>query len=164
MADTEVRREAVQRRLLGWGLSCPLIFPGTDIGRDLQIVNGDFEQVSGTANLEQDLQVALTTLLGSDLFNVGFGFDGLRAIAEETNYLLIRERVRIAMIQVLKRDNRIARILDVKIEDGRGQLDRPIMNSTDAPLGVRQLDVHVTFETISGDETQLGITKVTTHG
>ena len=42
-------------------------------------------RVEAIDNLAQSLAVALTTALGSDVFNTDFGFDGLNALVEETD-------------------------------------------------------------------------------
>jgi phage baseplate assembly protein W len=158
--------QQLRRRILGWGLACDPIYPGLDLGQDLKMTvdtNGrrDFARVEAMDNLSQSLEFALTTLLGSDIFNTRFGFDGLNALVEETNPVLMRERVRIAIIQVLRQDPRIRRIVDLKLLDAR--LDRPDA-STDNNLSPeerlerwRTLDVRVVFETISGDETSINL-------
>lgn len=155
MIDIEREQQLLRRRLLGWGLICKPILPGIDLGRDLRLVAGlkglDFARVEGIENLHQDLSIALTTLLGSDIFNIEFGFDGLNALAEETNPIMLRERVRIAVIQLLRKDPRIRRIVDVKLEDG--QLEIPVPGS-------RELNVHVVFETVSGEQARVAIGKV----
>jgi phage baseplate assembly protein W len=155
MADPDLDRRAVRDRALGTGLQCDLITPGIDVGRDLVLTrtagNLDLQRVQGTDNLGQVLAVALTTLLGSDVFNTRFGFDGIRAMAEETNAVLLRERIRVAVIQVLRAEPRIRRILDVKLDGG--QLDP-------APAGSRELDIRVEFETIAGDRADLDFGKV----
>jgi phage baseplate assembly protein W len=111
----------------------------------------DFEQVVGIDNLTQSLAITLTTLLGSDLFNTQFGFDGLNALVEETNPLLMRERIRVAIIQLLRKEPRVRRIVDIKLDDGR----------LDAPLpGSRELDVRVVFEAQSGDQASVDLGKV----
>jgi phage baseplate assembly protein W len=146
MIDAEREREILRRRLLGHGLACTPV-SSVDPGRDLELVAGqhglDLARVSGVDNLGQALQIALTTLLGSDVFNTEFGFDGLNALVRETDPILLRERVRIAVIQVLRRDPRIRRIVDVKLGDGR--LEAPVP-------GDRALDVRVLFETVTGDQ------------
>jgi phage baseplate assembly protein W len=143
-------REALQKRLLGWSAACDLIQPGADIGRDLRLEAGpnglDLARIDGVANLDQSLSIALTTLLGSDIFNTQFGFDGLNALVEETNPVMVRERVRISVIQTLRRDARIRRIIDVKLEDGR--LERP---------DTRELDVRVAFEVQTGDQLNVAV-------
>jgi len=148
MTIREQEQELLRGRLLGRGAALPLIEPdGSDLGRDLMLAPNatggrDLAFAQGVPCLAQDLSVALTTLRGSDLFNTEFGFDGVRALAEETNPLLVRERVRVAVIRVLQADSRVRRIADVKFEDER--LDRP------AAGGSRTLRVRVVFETVTG--------------
>ena len=147
--DPEREREILRRRLLGQGLACRP-FSSFALGRDLELIAGprgfDLRQVSGIDNLGQALEIALTTLLDSDVFNTEFGFDGLNALATETDPILLRERVRIAVIQVLRRDPRVRRIVDVKLGDGR--LEAPA-------AGSRELDVKVVFETVTADQSTI---------
>jgi phage baseplate assembly protein W len=155
MADADHEREVVQRRVLGFSLSCPQIAPGTDLGRDLEMEQRDsgldFARVEKVDALAQSLEIALTTALGSDIFNTEFGFDGLNALAEGSSPVMTRERVRISVIDVLKKDPRVRDILDVKLEDDR--LDSP-------PPGTRTLDVRVAFETLSGDPVTVDLGRV----
>lgn len=155
MADREQERELLRQRLLGTGLACALIAPGLDLGRDLELVAGpngrDLARVTGMDNLGQSLAIALTTRLGSDIFNTGFGFDGLNALAEETDPIIARERVRIAVIQVLRKDPRVRRIVDIKLEDGRLE---PIR------AGSRELNVRVVFETVAGNQATVDLGRV----
>jgi len=157
--------QQLRRRILGWGLACDPIYPGLDLGQDLKMTAGsngkDFARVEAMDNLSQSLEIALTTLLGSDIFNTQFGFDGLNALVEEINPILIRERVRISIIQVLRQDPRIRRIVDLKLLDAR--LDPPNANA-DNNLSPeerlerwRTMDVRVVFETISGDENSINL-------
>src|SRR5687768_4441507 len=117
MPDQDHERQLLRDRVLGWAPACdPIDQPAGaaggplgvltgrgDLGRDLRLAAGpngrDLARVRGLDNLAQSLAIALTTLLGSDLFNTEFGFDGLNALVEETSPLLTRERVRVAVIQ-----------------------------------------------------------------
>jgi hypothetical protein len=152
MADETSDRGLRRRRLLGRGLACPLIEPGADVGRDLVLAAGpaglDLAVLSGAGNLDQCLAVAVTTVLGSDVFNAEFGFDGLAAMVEETDPVLVRERVRVSLIRLLGRDARVRRIVDLKLVDGR--LD-PLAADAGSGAGDRALRVHVVFETVAGD-------------
>lgn len=144
----------LQQRLLGTGIACDPIQPGFDVGRDLRLATGeggiDLEAVEGMDNLVQSLEIALTTALGSDVFNTGFGFDGVNALVEETRPLLIRERVRIAAIKTLTADPRVKGIIDLKILDGRLE---PVAGAPAQQSGsARTLAVSVVFETIAGDQ------------
>jgi len=153
--EREQERERVRNRLLGRGLTLKPLDTGAsnggwpDAGLDLELARDtagrrDLTFVSGMDCLVQDLTVALTTALGSDLFNTAFGFDGVRAMAEESNPLLVRERVRVSVIDVLRRETRVRRIVDVKFDDER--LDRPVSAGSS-----RSLRVRVVFETVTGD-------------
>jgi hypothetical protein len=161
-----------QRRILGWGLACPQIYPGADLGRDL-VLNAaptDSAVVEGFDNLAQDLEIALTTALGADPFNVGFGFDGVNAIVEGTDPVLTRERVRVAIIQVLTADPRVRRIIDLKVLDRRLEA----ASTSDADLGAlspderidnwRTVRVQVAFETVSGEQLAVNLGGVMPRG
>lgn len=150
--DPTDREALARRRALGWGLRCDPVFPGVDVGRDLRLRRGpaglDLATVEGVDCLAQDLSVALTTLLGSDVLNTTFGFDGLRAVAEETSPVLVQERLRVAVVSVLSRDPRVRRIVDVKFEDSRLEAPEP---------GNREIGVRVAFETLTDDRVTLDL-------
>ncbi|HEY0987407.1 MAG TPA: hypothetical protein VGD80_10165 [Kofleriaceae bacterium] len=141
---SNARDDQLRQRLLGRGLK--LVALG-DLRCDLAIAKGDLAQVQGIDNLAQALAVAVATPLGGDVFNTDFGFDGLNALADETLPVLQRERVRIAIVQLLRKDARVTRVVDVRLVDGR--LDAPTTGAA------RQLDVRVVFEAISGDRLTL---------
>ena len=149
------------RRSLGWGLRCEAIARGVDIGRDLVLAAEpsagaiDLAATAGAANLTQCLTVALTTALGDDVFDTGFGFDGIRALTEDTSALMVRERVRVAIIRVLKRDPRVRSIVDLKILDRRLDLAGRALDAPDDPDAWRTLRVNVVFETVAGDTNTL---------
>jgi hypothetical protein len=152
--NQEQERKLLRRRLLGWGLACEPAEGPLDIGRDLVFVvregGRDLALVEGMDNLSQVLTTALTTPLGGDVFNVDFGFDGLNALAEETVPVLVQERVRIAIVTLLKKDPRVRRIVDITLEDGR------LAN----PGSARDLNVRVAFETASADTATLTLGRV----
>ena len=154
--NQEQERTLLRRRILGWGLACELVDGSVDIGRDLVLATSatgrDLALVEGMDNLTQVLKTALTPPLGGDVFNVDFGFDGLNALAEETVPVLVQERVRVAIVTLLKKDPRVRRIVDVTLEDGR--LANP------RAAAARELDVRVAFETASADTATLALGKV----
>jgi phage baseplate assembly protein W len=161
VAQQQQQQELVRRAVLGWGLACPEILPGVDLGRDLELVPADdgsvdFALVEGIDNLGQSLTVALTTLLGSDVFNGAYGWDGLNALAEETSPSLVRERVRVSIAQTFTRDPRVRRITDVSLA-GDGGIGQP-------PSGSRELDVQVAFEMATMEQTTLTLGKVVAGG
>jgi phage baseplate assembly protein W len=141
--------DLLRNQLLGRGLALAVF---EDNGRDLKIVAGpdgatDLGFVAGVDNLAQALAVAVTTPLGGDVFNLQFGFDGLNALAEPGSPLVLRERVRVAIVNLLRRDPRVSRVVDVRLLDAR--LDTP------QPGPLRQLEVRVVFETVSADRLTL---------
>jgi len=139
-------RDLQRRRSLGRGLQ---LIPVGDLGRDLTMTadGADFAMVDGVENLAQSLSVAVLTPLGADMFNTAFGFDGLNALVEESAAVMQRERVRVSIVQLLQRDARVRRIVDVRLVDSR--LDAPTTGAA------RELDVRVVFEVTSGDQLTL---------
>lgn len=136
--------------LLGRGLRLEEPTPGLDHSRDLVLTEGpngllDFAWNSGIENLGQCLIIALTTLLGSDPFNTGFGFRGLAALAEEDNPIMQREKIRIGIIELLKKDRRIKRIIDVRFT--QNELD--LLSGSASADSRRTLHIAVQFETIT---------------
>lgn len=92
--------------------------------------------LEGTDNLAQDLAVALLTPLGSDPFNTGFGFDGLRVLSLALGPLLREQLLRVAVIRTLLADNRVADVVDVTL----GPLD-----------AARRQEVRATVRTAAGE-------------
>lgn len=159
--DSAHERRLSRERLLGWSPVCALNAPGVSLGRDLVLEQGpnglDLARATGVDALTQALAVALTTRLGDDIFNTGFGFDGLNALVEEGDAMLARERVRIAVIQVLRKEPRVRRIVDVKLDGG--QLD-PLTAGASDP---RELHITVAFEAISGEQLNLNLGAIGPH-
>lgn len=159
--DLQHEHRLAQERLLGWSPSCLLNAPGVSLGRDLVLASGpnglDLARATGMDALTQALAVALSTRLGDDIFNTSFGFDGLNALVDEPDPILARERIRIAVIQVLRKEPRVRRIVDVKL--GGGQLDIAAQPGADP----RELNVTVAFETVSGEQVNLNLGAVGAH-
>jgi phage baseplate assembly protein W len=152
----------VQARTLGRGLACGETHPGDDIGRDLVLTTGsivDLAMVGGIENLDQCLAIALTTALGSDVFNTGFGFDGLNALIEETNGALVRERVRVAVINVLSSDPRVRSITDLNV-DPSPNASGPDLTLAERIEVWRSLNVAVAFQAITGQQAIVNVGKV----
>jgi hypothetical protein len=160
MTVDEATLQLIRTRLLGWGVAAVPMFPGEHLGHDVEFSEGDLAVVSGMDNLSQDLTLALTTALGADPFNVGYGFDGVRALAEEQNALLARERIRISVIKLLNGDPRIRKILDVKLLDGRLDPLASGQDTVDPDTTRRVLNVRVAFETVTGDQSALDLGEV----
>ena len=106
---------ASARRILGKGLALVATDPGDDIGLDIAFVGGDLACAIGEDALMQDLRVAFCTGLGTDPLNTGFGSDAFAAMAQETDTIVQRERIRVAVIRVLRSDPRVRRVVEVRI-------------------------------------------------
>ncbi len=143
---TSAQLDQLRRRLLGRGIQ---LAPAGDLGRDIEFLpdGTDLATVQGIDNVGQALAVAVLTPLGGDVFNTAFGFDGLSALVDESSPVLQRERVRVSIVQLLQKDARVSRIVDVRLVDAR--LDAPTTGAA------RQLDVTVAFEVTSGDQLTL---------
>lgn len=156
---------ASSSRILGKGLALVPTDPGEDIGLDIAFAGGDLGTVSGMDALTQDLRVALCTGLGTDPLNTAFGSDAFAAIAEETDKLMQRERIRVAIIRVLRADPRITRIVEVRINGERrpfgAEQNADVSTSTDArsPSAERTTELSITavFETALRDLTTIEI-------
>lgn len=173
--NIEREKELLRNRLLGRSPELEHVNPGIGLGLDLKLEktgNGlDLAEAKGIGALSQALRVALTTRLGSDVFNTQFGFDGLNALAEETNSVLMRERIRIAVIQVLRKEPRVRRIIDVKLAGGQLEASPATASGAEDTGAVapgagnsRELSVLVAFETINGDQTEIQLGAMGTHG
>ena len=128
---------ATLQRLFGRGLAADPLFPGLDIGCDLALQPGPngtrLAEHAGADNLAQALRLALTTAYGTLPFSLDYGFDGLNALATETDPRMKQERIRIAVAQTVQRDPRVRRVTDVQV--------------TPSAPGERTLSVSVAFET-----------------
>lgn len=148
-ADDAVRR----RRLLGVGLRADLV-DTRDSARDLALRRTpggvDIDVVLGLDAFTQDLAVGLTTLRGSDPFNVRFGFLGLGPLTEQTSPAIARETLRAAVAQVVAADPRVRRILD--------------LTASPPSPGARSLDITVSFEAISGDTGTVAVSGLASGG
>lgn len=115
MTATLSARDA--RRLLGWGPVTVSAVGDVEQAQDITWADGDLVLDAGLANLRQDLSAALVTALGADPLNPSFGFDGFSALAEEQDKFILRERLRVAVVNTLRRDRRIDRVDQVLIGD-----------------------------------------------
>lgn len=141
MTGTLTDRES--RRLLGWGPKTASVAGDVEQMQDLLWSNGDLALVAGLAALRQDLSAALVTALGSDPLNPAFGFDGFEVIANESDRFLLRERLRVAVVNLLKRDPRVDRVEQVLI--GRAEIEAARAGKTTTPppaaFGVVEIEV-----------------------
>lgn len=142
--DSAARRRA----LLGVGVRADLVSTA-DTARDLVLrttaTGVDVDLVDGVDALCQDLAVGLTTLRGSDPFNLNFGFLGLNPIVQQTSPVLAREGLRSAVVAAVAADPRVRRVVDLSAPTPSGDTVS------------RQLDVTISFEAVSGDPAGLTV-------
>jgi hypothetical protein len=112
--------EELEARYFGKALRLVDVAPDS-LGVDVVFADGENGSVlatdAGTPNLAQDLKVALLTPTGSDMFNVAFGFDGLRVLTEATPPLMTQEMLRLSVLKTIALDARIRRVLDVRLAE-----------------------------------------------
>lgn len=143
MSDTLTDREA--RRLLGWGPATASVAGDMEQAQDVVFANGDLALVEGLAALRQDLSAALTTALGADPLNPAFGFDGFAALAEEQDRVMLRERLRVSVVNLLRRDARIDRVDQVLIGAAEIEAARQGKTASPPPAEYGVVDIEVAF-------------------
>ncbi|HYF90102.1 hypothetical protein [Azospirillum sp.] len=115
-------RKLLERRVLGFGIRTGRIAPDDPTQVDVAFVQVNGKRmlpiVEGAEALAQDLEAAFATGLGTDLLNLGFGFDGLKTIAEEENRAMQSERIRASAAAVLVRDARVRTVVEVTVAAG----------------------------------------------
>jgi hypothetical protein len=108
-----------ERRSLQWGPAIVPIFESAQQYGDIALGPSpggrDLVLAEGVGNLHQQLTAAIVTALGTDPMNVGYGFGGYAAIADETNPIMRREKLRFAVLSVLQADPRVKQVLRVLI-------------------------------------------------
>ncbi|HZW32928.1 MAG TPA: hypothetical protein VFF52_19590 [Isosphaeraceae bacterium] len=103
--------------------------PADPYGRTLLLTSGDLviaggpdgtpdlAMIAGTAELAQGIQVLVGTNLGSDLFNVAFGFDLINTLALPRTMTQMRDLVKLCVVKALSQDPRIRQILTIAFVD-----------------------------------------------
>lgn len=93
-------------------------------GRSLQLLNGDlvFDQndvvtISGRDNFLQAIQIMIETPLGTDIFNINYGFDLLNIISQAQTVGRTRDLIRLNIVKSLSQDNRVREIREVIFDD-----------------------------------------------
>jgi hypothetical protein len=93
-------------------------------GRSLQLVNGDLHftnndlaLIVGRDNFMQGIQVMIDTPLGTDIFNVSYGFDLLNILSQFNNLRFTKELIRLNIVKSLSQDNRVREILEIVFDD-----------------------------------------------
>ncbi|HKO43855.1 MAG TPA: hypothetical protein VJU84_11315 [Pyrinomonadaceae bacterium] len=87
------------------------------IDGDLAFSNNDFALIVDRDNFIQGLQVMIETPMGSDVFNVSYGFDLLNSISAPKSISLIKDLIRLNIVKSLSTDNRVREIKEVVFSD-----------------------------------------------
>ena len=94
------------------------------LGRSLRLVNGDlaisdsdFAAIADRDNFIQALQVMIETPMGSDVFNVSYGFDLLNSISAPQSVSLIKDLIRLNIVKSLSQDDRVREIKEIAFGD-----------------------------------------------
>lgn len=139
------------RAVLGRGLALTPV-PGGEPALDLLWSTGSGGSgagpalVEGADNLAQDLAVALLTPLGSDPFNAGFGFDGLRVLSLALGPAMRKQMLEVAVVRTLLADSRVTDVVDIVLEPldaARRQVVRATVRTvlgTEVPMTLGQVD------------------------
>lgn len=141
-------------RAFGKGLALTPIDATRDIGLDIQFTTPsapdaprDLVVMSGLPVLLQDLTVALSTGLGTDPLNIGFGSGAFEALAEQSDPFMRREAVKVAVIRVLSADPRVRRVLDIRVND----------DPLEAGARRTQMSLTVVFDTILQERASIDV-------
>lgn len=151
MGSSTSLSQRTARKLLGWGVKTAPTALGVEQAQDVVFENGDLAVVSGLDAIGQDLKAAFTTALGADPLNVNFGFDGFSVIANETDKFLLKEKLRISVINLLRHDPRISKIDQVLIGE---EVQEAGINTDKDDYGV--LGIHVVFR-LNGNSERINI-------
>lgn len=94
------------------------------LGRSLRLANGDlaindndFAPIVDRDNFIQALQVMIETPMGSDVFNVSYGFDLLNSISAPQTVSLIKDLIRLNIVKSLSHDDRVREIKEIAFGD-----------------------------------------------
>jgi phage baseplate assembly protein W len=142
--DERDLREDLADRYFGKGMRLASTAPDS-LGLDVVLEEGPSGRrlafVSGGDNLGQDLRVALLTVTGSDVFNVAFGFDGIRVLTGGVEPSMTAEMLRLSVLKTVSLDPRIRRVLDVRMAE--------------TEPGSRHWKVEVELQTVLGEVLEL---------
>jgi phage baseplate assembly protein W len=143
--------EDIQRRYFGKGPLLQAIAPG-EIGMDIVLGDGtkrDVVMQAGGDNLGQDIKIALLTGTGTDVFNLAFGFDGLRILTSDMTPAMTAEMLRLSVMKTVALDSRVKRVLDVTISE--------------ADPDTRRYTVTAEVQTVLGDVLNMTLGEVNTR-
>lgn len=84
---------------------------------DIVFANNTLQMVSGTDNLLQSLELRVLTPFGSDIFNTTYGLDVTQAFTQPGSIRMVKELLKLSLVQTLGTDPRVQDILDVQFSE-----------------------------------------------
>lgn len=84
---------------------------------DLSFTEGDLATITGRDNFLQAMQVMIETPMGTDIFNVSYGFDLLNSIGAPQSISLMKEMIRLNIVKSLSIDDRVREIKEILFND-----------------------------------------------
>jgi len=150
--------------------------PADPYGRTLTLVNGDLvidrgaegqrdlTFIAGKLELAQGIQVLISTPLGSDIFNILFGFDIYQTLMQPQAAREMRELVRMCVVKALAQEPRIRQIRAIAFVDEPAYLqihpeitpDEQQALARDQRIS-RRWELDVLLDTSLGDQLSAGI-------
>ena len=150
--------------------------PADPYGRTLTLTSNDFalaagpdgfadlQLIAGKAELAQGIQILVGTNLGSDIFNVAFGFDLINTLATPTSLPRIQQLIRLCVVKALSQEPRIRQINAIAfVSDPAWLTLHPEATAADQQALVqqqrqsRQWSLDVQFDTRLNDQVIAGI-------
>ena len=137
--------------------------------RDFEIATGsnglaDLALVAGKEELAQGIQVLVGTALGSDIFNIAFGFDLANTLATPDSASRMQQLIRLCVVKALSQEPRIRQITAIAfVGDPAWQALHPEVAAQDRRALVEQQrrsrtwSLDVRFDTRLNDQITAGI-------
>jgi hypothetical protein len=104
-------------------MSVPPITPSS-LGRSLGMRNGDLEfrggdltLVDDRANLAQGLQTMIETPVGTDLFDIRYGFDYESVFSRPNSLRYAKALIQLNLVKTLSLDDRVREIREIVFDD-----------------------------------------------
>jgi phage baseplate assembly protein W len=150
--------------------------PADPYGRTLQLsAAGDFvlqddtgyvdlATIAGKEELAQGIQVLVGTPIGTDIFNVAFGFDLLNTLAMPNALSQIKQLIRLCVVKALSQEPRIRQVTAIAFVDDPAYLSlHPEITAADQQALLQQQrqsrkwSLDVQFDTRLNDQVIAGI-------
>ena len=94
------------------------------LGRSLEVRDGDIvlsdhdlQLIAGDDNFAQAAEMIVGTPFATDVFNVNYGFAFLDAVSKPREVRLVKELLRMNLVQSFSRDDRVREVVDVIFDD-----------------------------------------------